>query len=97
MLYEVITTVIASGYRLAATQAAKILDTVTISASPEDTETLVKIAGTAITGKGAESHKDHLSRLAVHAVKSVVEKSEDVITSYSIHYTKLYEREEGLE
>jgi len=88
-------TVIASGYRLAATQAAKILDTVTISASPEDTETLVKIAGTAITGKGAESHKDHLSRLAVHAVKSVVEKSEDGKITVDIEDIKTEKRPGG--
>ena len=70
-------TLIASGYRLAANQAAKILETITISVSPEDTETLEKLAATAITGKGAEAHKAHLSRLAVQAVKSIVEVKED--------------------
>lgn len=88
-------TVIASGYRLAATQAAKILDTITISSSPEDTETLVKIAGTAITGKGAESHKDQLSRLAVHAVKSVVEISEDGKITVDIEDIKTEKRPGG--
>ncbi|AKB76742.1 Heat shock protein 60 family chaperone GroEL [Methanosarcina horonobensis HB-1 = JCM 15518] len=88
-------TVIASGYRLAAAQAVKILDTVTISASPEDTETLEKIAGTAITGKGAESHKAHLSRLAVHAIKSVVEKSEDGKITVDIEDVKTEKRPGG--
>src|SRR5690606_13210940 len=70
-------TVIANGYRLAADQATKIIDTITISAAPEDVETLEKIAATAITGKGAEANKDQLSRLAVKAVKSVAERNED--------------------
>lgn len=88
-------TVIASGYRLAAAQAVKILDTVTISASPEDTETLEKIAGTAITGKGAESHKAHLSKLAVRAIKSVVEKSEDGKITVDIEDVKTEKRPGG--
>ncbi|HIH75370.1 MAG TPA: thermosome subunit, partial [Methanosarcina sp.] len=88
-------TVIASGYRLAAAQAVKILDTVTISASPEDTETLEKIAGTAITGKGAESHKAHLSKLTVSAVKSVVEKNEDGKITVDIEDIKTEKRPGG--
>ncbi|AKB30409.1 Heat shock protein 60 family chaperone GroEL [Methanosarcina siciliae C2J] len=88
-------TLIASGYRLAAIQAAKILDTITISSSPEDTETLEKIAGTAITGKGAESHKAHLSRLAVQAIKSVVEKSEDGKITVDIEDVKTEKRPGG--
>ncbi|WP_410508052.1 thermosome subunit beta [Methanosarcina hadiensis] len=88
-------TVIASGYRLAATQAVKILDTITISASPEDTETLEKIAGTAITGKGAESHKAHLSNLAVRAIKSVVEKDENGKITVDIEDVKTEKRPGG--
>jgi len=88
-------TVIASGYRLAAAQAVKILDTITISASPEDTETLEKIAGTAITGKGAESHKAHLSNLAVRAIKSVVEKDENGKITVDIEDVKTEKRPGG--
>ncbi|HII80763.1 MAG TPA: thermosome subunit [Methanosarcina sp.] len=88
-------TVIASGYRLAASKAVNILDTITISASPEDTETLEKIAGTAITGKGAESHKAHLSKLAVRAIKSVVEKSEDGKITVDIEDVKTEKRPGG--
>lgn len=88
-------TVIASGYRLAALQAVKILDTITISASPEDTETLEKIAGTAITGKGAESHKAHLSNLAVRAIKSVVEKDENGKITVDIEDVKTEKRPGG--
>ena len=88
-------TVIASGYRLAATQAVKILDTITISASPEATETLEKIAGTAITAKGAESHKAHLSNLAVRVIKSVVEKDENGKITVDIEDVKTEKRPGG--
>ena len=88
-------TVIANGYRLAADQAIKIIDTITISASPEDTETLKKIAATAITGKGAESQKDHLSSLAVKAVTSVAERSEDGKITVDIEDIKVEKRPGG--
>lgn len=88
-------TVIASGYRLAADQATKILDTITIRASPEDIETLEKLASTAITGKGAENHKEHLSRLAVKAVKSVVEVAEDGKITVDIDDVKVEKRPGG--
>ena len=88
-------TVIASGYRLAAEQATKILDTITIKVSPEDTETLEKLASTAITGKGAEANKEHLSRLAVKAVKSVVEVSDDGKITVDIEDIKIEKRPGG--
>ncbi|AKB56338.1 MULTISPECIES: thermosome subunit beta [Methanosarcina] len=88
-------TVIASGYRLAADQATKIIDTITVSASPEDTETLEKIAATAITGKGAEAQKEHLSKLAVKAVKSVAEISEDGKITVDIEDIKVEKRPGG--
>ena len=88
-------TIIANGYRLAADQAIKIIDTITISASPEDTETLKKIAATAITGKGAEAHKEHLSSLAVKAVTSVAERSEDGKITVDIEDIKVEKRPGG--
>ncbi len=88
-------TVIASGYRLAADQATKILETITIRASPDDIETLEKLASTAITGKGAEANKEHLSKLAVKAVKSVVEVSEDGKITVDIEDIKIEKRPGG--
>ena len=88
-------TVIANGYRLAADQATKIIDTITISAAPEDVETLEKIAATAITGKGAEANKDQLSRLAVKAVKSVAERNEDGEITVDIEDIKIEKRPGG--
>jgi thermosome len=88
-------TVIASGYWLAANQAAKIIDSITIKVSPDDIETLEKLASTAITGKGAETHKEHLSRLAVKAIKSVVEIDEDGKIIVDIDDVKVEKRPGG--
>jgi len=66
-------TIIASGYRLAADKASEILKTIEIEVTEEDEDLLLKISETAMTGKGAESSKDKLSKLVVKAVKSVVE------------------------
>ncbi len=71
---DVHSTIIASGYRMAADKTAEILKTIVINVDENDDETLLKISNTAITGKGAESSKDKLSKLIVTAVKSVVEE-----------------------
>ena len=70
-------TIIANGYRQAAKKAIKILDDITISVSPDDTEALRKIAATAITGKGAENYKEKLSDLTVDAVRLIVEETDE--------------------
>ncbi|HUW66695.1 MAG TPA: thermosome subunit alpha [Candidatus Nanoarchaeia archaeon] len=66
-------TIIAAGYRIASDEAKKILNGMTKVVTEEDNDLLLKVAGTAITGKGAESAKEKLSKLAVAAVLSVVE------------------------
>ncbi len=66
-------TIIASGYRLAADKASEILKSIERTVTEDDEDLLLKIAETAMTGKGAESSKDKLSKLVVKAVKSVVE------------------------
>ncbi|WP_375141068.1 thermosome subunit alpha [Methanococcoides orientis] len=69
-------TIISEGYRHAAKKCREILETITIDVTPEDTDALMKIAATAITGKGAEAYKDKLSKLTVDAVKYVVEEED---------------------
>ncbi|MFB6256853.1 MAG: TCP-1/cpn60 chaperonin family protein, partial [Haloplanus sp.] len=64
-------TTLAQGYRRAAEKAKEILDENAIDVSADDRETLVKIAATAMTGKGAESAKDQLADLVVDAVLAV--------------------------
>ncbi len=66
-------TIIASGYRLASDKASEILKTIERTVTEDDEDLLLKISETAMTGKGAESSKDKLSKLVVKAVKSVVE------------------------
>ncbi len=65
-------TVIANGYRLAAAKAKEVLKTLAVKVSVDNRDLLLKIAATAITGKGAEAHRDIFTNLAVDAVLSVV-------------------------
>jgi len=71
-------TVITKGYRLAAEEAQKILDKIAEDLKVEDEEKLKKIAETAMTGKGAETAKEHLSELCVKAVKQVADNNNGV-------------------
>ncbi|BAW31563.1 MAG TPA: thermosome subunit alpha [Methanothermobacter sp.] len=67
-------TIIAMGYRQAARKAQEILDSISISAS--DRDTLLKVAMTAMTGKGTEKARKPLAELVVDAVKQVEENGE---------------------
>ncbi|VVB54601.1 Thermosome subunit alpha [uncultured archaeon] len=66
-------TVIASGYRLASIKAKDILQTLAKKVTSDDKDLLLKIAATAITGKGAEASKDVFANLTVNAVLAVVD------------------------
>ncbi len=71
-------TVITKGYRLAAEEAQKILDKIAEPVNVSDEDLLRQVAITAMTGKGAETAKEHLADLAVKAVKQVAEKNNNV-------------------
>jgi thermosome len=64
-------TIITQGFRQAAEKAKQVLEDNAIDVSTDDREILVKIATTAITGKGAENAKDLLAELVVNAVIAV--------------------------
>ncbi|WP_430504685.1 thermosome subunit alpha [Haloparvum sp. PAK95] len=66
-------TTLAQGYRQASQKAQEILEEEAIDVSEDDRETLIQIAATAMTGKGAESAKDELAELVVDAVVAVAE------------------------
>jgi thermosome len=66
-------TVIASGYRLASIKAKEILKSLAKPVTSKDRDLLIKIAATAITGKGAEASKEVFANLAVNAVLAVVD------------------------
>ncbi|BAM69959.1 chaperonin [Methanothermobacter sp. CaT2] len=71
---EIHPTIIAMGYRQAAEKAQEILDDIAIDAS--DRDTLMKVAMTAMTGKGTEKAREPLAELIVDAVKQVEEDGE---------------------
>ena len=64
-------TIIAMGYRQAAEKAQEILDDIAIDSVDE--ETLIKVALTAMTGKGTEAAREPLAKLIVDAVQKVAE------------------------
>jgi len=67
-------TIIARGYRLAAEKSQTILNNIAEKIDENDDKVLRKIAITAMTGKGAETSKEHLADLVVKATKAVMEK-----------------------
>lgn len=67
-------TVISAGYRLGMERALEILKELTIKVKPDDRETLIKIADTAMTGKSIEMVKDKLNGIVVDAVMAVARK-----------------------
>ncbi|MBS3815878.1 MAG: TCP-1/cpn60 chaperonin family protein [Hadesarchaea archaeon] len=70
-------TVIASGYRLAASEAQEHLEDIAIDVSIEDDEMLENVAMTAMTGKKAEGARLDLAELAVKSTKQIAEKTDD--------------------
>ena len=73
-------TVIAKGYRMAATKAHEILDNMAKPVSIDDNALLAKIAMTAMTGKGAEHAKEELADLTMKAVRQVANEDNGKIT-----------------
>ena len=63
-------TVIVQGYKQAAAKAQKVLSDMAVDASGDDA-TLLKIARTAMLGKGIEIAMDKLSTLSVEAAKAI--------------------------
>ncbi len=77
---EIHPTVIAAGYRAAADKSMEILKGIAVKVSAKDKELLIKIATTAMTGKGSQSARDELAQLAVKAVQAVVDEDGSVDT-----------------
>jgi len=67
-------TLIVKGYRQAVAKVHEILNDISIDAKDEDT--LLKVAMTAMTGKGSEKAKEPLAKLIVDAVLKVEEDGE---------------------
>lgn len=71
---------IARGYRLAKEKSIEILNKIATSITIKDKKILEDIAMTSMTGKGAESAKDFLAKIAVDAVVSVADKTDGKVT-----------------
>lgn len=67
-------TIVTNGYRMASEKALEILDRIGFEVKPEDEETLMDIAKTAMSGKNVGASKDTLAKIAVKAVKAVAEE-----------------------
>jgi thermosome len=67
-------TIVAMGYRQAAEKAQEILEDISIDEIGR--ETLIKVAMTAMTGKGTEKAREPLANLVVDAVQQVEENGE---------------------
>ncbi|HXQ91758.1 MAG TPA: thermosome subunit beta [Nitrososphaerales archaeon] len=68
-------TVIVDGYRKAAIQAQKILDKIAVKVTPDDKETLVKVAKTSMASKLVSNDSEELAKLLVNALLQVAEKT----------------------
>ncbi len=66
-------TTLTQGFRQAAAEVESILEENAIEVSTDDEEILLDIAGTAMTGKGAEGAKEILARLVVDAVTAIAD------------------------
>jgi len=73
-------TIIANGYRMAAGKTQEILAEIGEKVTLADKDTLIKVAETAMTGKGAERAKQALAELSVKAVTQVAETEGSVVT-----------------
>lgn len=71
-------TVIAKGYRLAASKTQEILENISEKIDVNDNDILIKIAETAMTGKGAETAKEKIAELCVKAVKQIAGEDIDL-------------------
>jgi len=67
-------TVISNGFRLAASEAVKILKSMGFDVSPTDRKSLKLVAMTAMTGKGVGGEIELLAEIAVDAVSAIAEK-----------------------
>ncbi|KUG18979.1 heat shock protein 60 family chaperone groel / thermosome subunit [hydrocarbon metagenome] len=68
-------TVIGRGYLLGMEKALEIMEELAITVDFDDRESLLKIAGTAMTGKAIESVRDKVSNLVVDAVMTVADRT----------------------
>ncbi|HOW37202.1 MAG TPA: thermosome subunit alpha [Candidatus Pacearchaeota archaeon] len=67
-------TMITKGYHLAAEKSKEILNELAYQVSQENEDILMKVAMTAMTGKGAEDSRERFAEIIVRAVKQIQDK-----------------------
>lgn len=72
-------TVIIKGYRMASEKAIGILNEIAKPITEKDRNLLIKIAETAMTGKGSESKKDLLAEITVKSVIQVMDRESHIL------------------
>lgn len=77
-------TIIAKGYRLASSKALEFLMSMARPLTSSDEDILRLLAETAMTGKGAESAKESLARLAITSIRSVMAQGQSRIPRENI-------------
>jgi len=70
-------TIVVDGYELAANKALEFLKEIAISVSPDDSETLKRIAMTALAGKVVRESSEKLADISVEAILRVATKEGD--------------------
>ncbi len=78
---DVHSNVIIDGYQQAAEKAQEILDKIAVSIKPDDEEQLKQIALTSLNTKGIFGSQNHFAKLAVDAVRQVMEKRDGKVTA----------------
>src|SRR3989338_3486882 len=83
-------TVVVRGYRMAKIKSIEILNSLSKTAGINDDDILEKIPITAMTGKGSESAKESLAKMAVEAAKAVArtENKKTIINKDDIQIEK---------
>lgn len=91
---EIHPTMVIRGFRAAKLKALEIIESLGEKVGINDVDILEKIATTAMTGKGSEVGKDNLAKLAVEAVRTVVEE-EDGKSSIEKNNIKIEKKQGG--
>jgi thermosome len=86
---EIHPTAIIKGFHMASQEAREGIDAIAEDVDTSDEEMLKKVAGTSMTGKGAEINKDLLAQLIVDAVQAVTVEAEDGTHVVDLEYLKI--------
>ncbi|UCH57488.1 MAG: TCP-1/cpn60 chaperonin family protein [Candidatus Bathyarchaeota archaeon] len=71
--------IIISGYRKAAEKALETLEKQSIDVDLDDMDTLMKLSNTSMRSKIVSSERDHLSAIAIGAIKQIIEERDGEI------------------